>query len=133
LQVKGHWIVDTYYGNSENALTEDGWFDTGDVSTVDEDGFMVIHDRTKDVIKSGGEWIWFASVMACAVSDRLWNVALSITNTDPGGNFGIKSSDMLSTLLPMQRGLQLAHFCPSIVAITLDNSFDWYNVALVPG
>ena len=57
LQVKGHWVVDTYFGKDENAMTEDGWFDTGDVSTIDEDGFMVIRDRTKDIIKSGGEWI----------------------------------------------------------------------------
>lgn len=57
LQVKGHWVVDTYFGKDENAMTDDGWFDTGDVSTIDEDGFMVIRDRTKDIIKSGGEWI----------------------------------------------------------------------------
>ncbi len=57
LQCRGHWIVDTYFGRGESALTEDGWFDTGDVSTIDADGFMVIRDRTKDLIKSGGEWI----------------------------------------------------------------------------
>ena len=57
LQCRGHWVVDTYFNKAENALTEDGWFDTGDVSTIDADGFMVIRDRTKDLIKSGGEWI----------------------------------------------------------------------------
>ncbi len=57
LQVKGHWIVETYYGKDADNLTEDGWFDTGDVATVDADGFMIIRDRTKDIIKSGGEWI----------------------------------------------------------------------------
>ncbi|SDO06815.1 fatty-acyl-CoA synthase [Lutimaribacter pacificus] len=57
LQVRGHWVVETYFGQAETALTEDGWFDTGDVSTIDADGFMVIRDRTKDIIKSGGEWI----------------------------------------------------------------------------
>ena len=57
LQVRGHWVVDTYFGKDDSALTDDGWFDTGDVSTIDEDGFMVIRDRTKDIIKSGGEWI----------------------------------------------------------------------------
>lgn len=57
LQIKGHWIVDTYFGQTETALTPDGWFDTGDVATIDADGYMTIRDRTKDIIKSGGEWI----------------------------------------------------------------------------
>ncbi len=57
LQIRGHWIVDSYYGKDESALTEDGWFDTGDVATIDADGYMVIRDRSKDIIKSGGEWI----------------------------------------------------------------------------
>ncbi|MDP0927882.1 long-chain-fatty-acid--CoA ligase [Paracoccus onubensis] len=57
LQIRGHWIVESYYGKSENALTEDGWFDTGDIATLDPDGYMVIRDRAKDIIKSGGEWI----------------------------------------------------------------------------
>ncbi|MBU2879279.1 long-chain fatty acid--CoA ligase [Aliiglaciecola lipolytica] len=57
LQVRGHWIAKRYYGKDTDALTEDGWFDTGDVSTIDEDGYMVIRDRSKDIIKSGGKWI----------------------------------------------------------------------------
>lgn len=57
LQIKGPWIVDTYMGKDESALTEDGWFDTGDVASICPDGYMVIRDRTKDIIKSGGEWI----------------------------------------------------------------------------
>ncbi|RNF34437.1 long-chain-fatty-acid--CoA ligase [Paracoccus methylarcula] len=57
LQIRGHWIVESYFGKSESALTPDGWFDTGDVATLDPDGFMVIRDRAKDIIKSGGEWI----------------------------------------------------------------------------
>ncbi|MCQ8185598.1 long-chain-fatty-acid--CoA ligase [Parvularcula maris] len=57
LQVRGPWIIDTYYGFEENALTEDGWFDTGDVAVIHPDGQMQITDRAKDVIKSGGEWI----------------------------------------------------------------------------
>lgn len=57
LQTKGHWIIDTYFGKDATALTEDGWFDTGDVATMDEDGYMIIRDRSKDIIKSGGEWI----------------------------------------------------------------------------
>lgn len=57
LQIRGHWIVDSYFGLDESALTPDGWFDTGDVATLDGDGYMIIRDRAKDIIKSGGEWI----------------------------------------------------------------------------
>ena len=57
LQIRGHWIVESYFGAEDSALTEDGWFDTGDVATLDTDGYMVIRDRAKDIIKSGGEWI----------------------------------------------------------------------------
>ncbi|WP_372838762.1 long-chain-fatty-acid--CoA ligase [Phaeovulum sp.] len=57
LQIRGHWIVDSYFKAGHTALTVDGWFDTGDVATIDSDGYMIIRDRTKDIIKSGGEWI----------------------------------------------------------------------------
>jgi len=57
LQVRGHWIMDSYFLAEESALTNDGWFDTGDIATIDADGYMVIRDRAKDIIKSGGEWI----------------------------------------------------------------------------
>jgi fatty-acyl-CoA synthase len=57
LLVKGPWIVSQYFkGEGGNPLV-DGWFPTGDVSTIDPDGYMHITDRAKDVIKSGGEWI----------------------------------------------------------------------------
>ncbi len=56
LQVRGPWIANCYYRAEESAL-EDGWFDTGDVASLDSEGFMRITDRTKDLIKSGGEWI----------------------------------------------------------------------------
>lgn len=58
LQIRGAWVVSAYFKtkNSEN-FTDDGWFKTGDVSTIDADGYMEIKDRTKDLIKSGGEWI----------------------------------------------------------------------------
>ena len=57
LQVRGPWVVQRYYRQAEDAAAEDGWFDTGDIATLDADGFMRITDRAKDVIKSGGEWI----------------------------------------------------------------------------
>jgi 3-(methylthio)propionyl---CoA ligase len=58
LLVRGPWVVREYFkGEGGNPLTADGWFPTGDVATIDPDGFMQITDRSKDVIKSGGEWI----------------------------------------------------------------------------
>jgi len=58
LLVRGPWITSGYFkGEGGQAVGEDGWFDTGDVSTIDPDGYMQITDRSKDVIKSGGEWI----------------------------------------------------------------------------
>lgn len=57
LVVKGPNVVDRYFRYEKSALDADGYFDTGDIATLDADGFMKITDRTKDVIKSGGEWI----------------------------------------------------------------------------
>ena len=58
LLVKGPWILREYYkGEGGNPLTAGGWFPTGDVATIDSDGYIQITDRSKDVIKSGGEWI----------------------------------------------------------------------------
>lgn len=57
LQVRGPWVVDGYFKNDEEYLTQDGWFPTGDVATIDPESYMQITDRTKDLIKSGGEWI----------------------------------------------------------------------------
>ena len=57
LLVKGPWIISSYYKQVEASVLEDGWFPTGDVATIDADGYMQITDRSKDVIKSGGEWI----------------------------------------------------------------------------
>jgi fatty-acyl-CoA synthase len=57
LLVKGPWIIREYFKQEGETPLVDGWFPTGDVATIDEDGFMQITDRSKDVIKSGGEWI----------------------------------------------------------------------------
>ena len=57
LYVKGSWILDKYFKGEGGDPLRDGWFPTGDVATMDADGFMQITDRSKDVIKSGGEWI----------------------------------------------------------------------------
>ena len=73
LLVKGPWIVKEYFkGEGGDPLVKDeagaGWFPTGDVATIDSDGFMQITDRSKDVIKSGGEWISSIDVENIAMS-----------------------------------------------------------------
>ena len=57
LLVRGPWILQKYFKAENDAVDQDGWFDTGDISVLDQDGYMTIKDRAKDVIKSGGEWI----------------------------------------------------------------------------
>jgi fatty-acyl-CoA synthase len=59
LQVRGPWVIREYYDDdrSPQSFTDDGWLKTGDVATVDINGYIRLVDRTKDVIKSGGEWI----------------------------------------------------------------------------
>ena len=58
LQVRGPWVCSEYFGiGTTDSHTVDGWFDTGDVATIDAKGYVTITDRSKDVIKSGGEWI----------------------------------------------------------------------------
>src|SRR5260370_24936134 len=58
IQVRGPWIARGYHnGYDPDKLTEDGWFRTGDVAKITPEGYIEIVDRTKDVIKSGGEWI----------------------------------------------------------------------------
>lgn len=57
LLVKGPWVIDSYFRHEGGDVLVDGWFPTGDVAVIDADGYMQITDRSKDVIKSGGEWI----------------------------------------------------------------------------
>jgi fatty-acyl-CoA synthase len=59
LEVCGPWVAADYFNHAGegHAFTEDGWFRTGDIVTIDERGYIEIHDRAKDLIKSGGEWI----------------------------------------------------------------------------
>ena len=59
LQVRGPWVISAYYDDERNeeSFSVDGWFRTGDVITIDAEGYIQIVDRTKDLVKSGGEWI----------------------------------------------------------------------------
>ena len=69
LQVRGPWVCSAYYGETPgSALDPEGWFSTGDVASIDPDGYMEITDRSKDVIKSGGEWISSIQLENIAVS-----------------------------------------------------------------
>ncbi|WP_421696293.1 long-chain-fatty-acid--CoA ligase [Aestuariivirga sp.] len=81
LKVKGAAVARSYYkGEGLAAFDADGWFDTGDVATIDEYGYMQITDRAKDVIKSGGEWI---------SSIDLENIALSCTGIQEAAAIGL--------------------------------------------
>ena len=69
LKVRGNWVVSGYFkGEGGNVLDADGWFGTGDVATIDEDGYVQLTDRLKDVIKSGGEWISSIEIENLAMS-----------------------------------------------------------------
>ncbi len=74
LKVRGPWVCSGYYGMSHTPgaegcpVEEDGWMNTGDVATIDAEGYMQITDRTKDVIKSGGEWVSSIDIENAAVT-----------------------------------------------------------------
>ncbi|MFV3388447.1 AMP-binding protein, partial [Pseudomonas sp. NY15364] len=57
LQVKGHWVISSYFKDECEQRLDDGWFATGDVATLDGNGYLQLTDRSKDVVKSGGEWL----------------------------------------------------------------------------
>jgi 3-(methylthio)propionyl---CoA ligase len=67
LMVRGPWVIDNYFKGERSPLV-DGWFPTGDVATIDADGYLQITDRSKDVIKSGGEWISSITLEALAMA-----------------------------------------------------------------
>ncbi|WP_018912379.1 3-(methylthio)propionyl-CoA ligase [Thiomonas sp. FB-6] len=68
LQVRGPWVLADYYQSGQPSPLRDGWFPTGDVVSIDPDGYMRIVDRSKDVIKSGGEWISSIDIENVAMS-----------------------------------------------------------------
>ena len=68
LEVRGPWVTRRYFNAPEDSADADGWFATGDVATIDADGYLEITDRTKDVVKSGGEWISSIQLENIAVS-----------------------------------------------------------------
>ena len=82
LMVRGHWIMERYYKADRTALV-DGWFPTGDIATISADGVLTIRDRTKDVIKSGGEWISSIDLENAAVGHPAVAMAAVIGIPDP--------------------------------------------------
>jgi 3-(methylthio)propionyl---CoA ligase len=84
LLVRGPWVAGGYYGCEPGAiLDEDGWFDTGDIATIDADGYLQITDRAKDVIKSGGEWISSIDLENAAMGHPAVAEAAAIGVPDP--------------------------------------------------
>ena len=83
LLVRGHWVAERYFGMEESCLEKDGWFATGDVATIDADGYMQITDRSKDVIKSGGEWISSIELEGIAVAHPEVELAACIACAHP--------------------------------------------------
>ncbi|NUX53141.1 3-(methylthio)propionyl-CoA ligase [Paraburkholderia youngii] len=82
LFVRGPWVIDSYYGNNTSPL-QDGWFPTGDVATIDADGYMQITDRSKDVVKSGGEWISSIDIENIAAAHPAVHMAACIAVRHP--------------------------------------------------
>jgi fatty-acyl-CoA synthase len=85
LQVRGHWVVRDYF-KGDGGLLDDGWFSTGDIATIDPDGYMHITDRSKDVIKSGGEWISSIEIENIAMSHPAVHMAACIGMPHPKWN-----------------------------------------------
>jgi len=101
LEIRGPWVAASYYETPEQAdrWTEDGWFRTGDIVSIEPGGFVRIQDRTKDVIKSGGEWISsvalenalmghpaVAEAAVIAIPDEKWGERpLAVVVLAPGG------------------------------------------------
>jgi 3-(methylthio)propionyl---CoA ligase len=84
LMVRGPWIVSEYFkGDGGNILDSEGYFATGDVATLDSDGYMQITDRSKDVIKSGGEWISSIDIENIAIAHPAVAMAACIGVSHP--------------------------------------------------
>lgn len=86
LRVKGPSVVGRYLGHAEPAAAKDGWFPTGDLARIDEDGHLIITGRAKDLIKSGGEWINPAEIEA--IISALPEVALAAVIGQPDAKWG---------------------------------------------
>ena len=102
LQVRGFWVVGQYYKleHDHEHFTDDGWFRTGDVVTIDPDGYMNITDRTKDLVKSGGEWISSVDLENTLMSHP--DVLEAAVIATPNDRWGERP---LAVVVPLERGI----------------------------
>ena len=105
LQVRGYWVAGQYYQreNDHEHFTADGWFRTGDVVMIDANGYMTITDRTKDLVKSGGEWISSVDLenMLISHADVLEAAVIAVPNERWGER-------PLAVLVPLDGGCDAA-------------------------
>ncbi|PHV08991.1 long-chain fatty acid--CoA ligase [Janthinobacterium sp. BJB412] len=83
LQVRGAWVIDSYFKQAPGSALQDGWFATGDVASISADGYLRITDRSKDVIKSGGEWIGSIDLENIAMSHGAVRLAACVGVSHP--------------------------------------------------
>lgn len=78
LQVKGHWVISSYFKDECEQRLDDGWFATGDVATLDANAYLQLTDRSKDVVKSGGEWLSTIDIENIAMSHPSVSMAAAL-------------------------------------------------------
>ena len=83
LHVRGASVIERYFGQQRRATDADGWFDTGDLARIDRDGNLIIAGRSKDLVKSGGEWINPAEIEAIIGGLPQVSLAAVIGRADP--------------------------------------------------
>ena len=96
---RGYWVLKSYYNDDtqQDRFSQGDWFDTGDIATIDQNGFMTITDRNKDIIKSGGEWISSIDLEnICVGHPDVANAALRLrvallSHEAPAGTLGVLS------------------------------------------
>ncbi|MDE2333434.1 MAG: AMP-binding protein, partial [Rhodospirillales bacterium] len=83
LVFRGHWVASAYYRMPETSVGDSGWFPTGDVGVITPQGYVALTDRTKDLIKSGGEWISSIAIENIAIAHPDVAEAAAIAVADP--------------------------------------------------
>jgi fatty-acyl-CoA synthase len=130
LMVRGPWTIERYYRSEVSALDTAGWFNTGDIATLDAYGFLRITDRSKDVIKSGGEWISSIDIENAAVACNGVKVAAVIGVHHP------KWDERPLLVVELHEGVELsetqmiAHLEPNIVKWWMPDAIIFASVPL---
>jgi fatty-acyl-CoA synthase len=127
LKVRGWWVTNRYYKADADAVDAGGWFHTGDVATIDPDGFLRLTDRSKDVIKSGGEWISSIDLENAAVGHPSVAEAAVIGVEHP------KWDERPLLVLVLRDGLTVTK--PEMLAFLSDKVVKWWlpdDVVVVP-